>query len=94
MNKNEYPEIFINTLDKLSRIMVKDLNMKIIYEDIITKFLNTLPREYDALAYMLQVKMDNEVLVTLNNLKEQVRSKYQHLKKQDNTGFMKMFLEK
>ena len=41
--------------------MVEDLNMKIIYEGIINKVLNTLPRDYDAVADRLQVKMDNEV---------------------------------
>ena len=44
MKNNEYPELFINTLEKLSRIMNEDFNMKILNEDIITKFLNTLPR--------------------------------------------------
>lgn len=69
MKKNEDPDIFINTLEKFYRIMVKDFNMKILYEDIINKVLNKLPREYDLLVDSLQVQMDTEVGVTLINLK-------------------------
>ena len=46
MSNNEYPEFFINSLEKLSRRMNEDFNMKILDEDIITKVLNTLPRDY------------------------------------------------
>ena len=45
MKNNEDPELFINTLEKLSRRMKEDFNMKIIDEDIINKVLNTLPRD-------------------------------------------------
>ena len=60
MKSNEDPELFINTLEKLSRRMNEDFNMKILYEDIITKVLNTLPRDYEALVDSLQVHMDTE----------------------------------
>ena len=53
MKSHEYPELFINTLDKLKRRMNEDFDMKIIYEDIITKAINTLPREYEELVYSL-----------------------------------------
>ena len=46
MKNNEDPELFINTLEKLDRRMKEDFNMKILDEDIITKVLNTLPRDY------------------------------------------------
>ena len=60
MKNNEDPELFINTLEKLARRMNEDFNMKILDEDIITKVLNTLPREYEALVDSLQVQMDTE----------------------------------
>ena len=60
MKSNEDPELFINTLEKLSRRMNDDFDMKILDEDIITKVLNTLPREYEVLVYSLQVQMDTE----------------------------------
>ena len=47
MKNNEDPELFINTLEKLSRRMNEDFNMKILDEDIINKVLNTLPRDYE-----------------------------------------------
>ena len=58
MKRNEDPELFINTLEKLSRRMNEDFNMKILDEDIITKVLNTLPRDYESLVDSLQVQMD------------------------------------
>ena len=81
MKSHKDPDLFINTLDKLSRRMNEDFDMKIIDEDIITKVLNTLPREYEALVDSLQVQMDTEKGVTLDNLKEQLRSKFQRMKK-------------
>ena len=44
MKSNEDPDLFINTLEKLSRRMKEDFNMKILDEYIITKVLNSLPR--------------------------------------------------
>ena len=73
--------MFIKTLEKFSRCMVEDFNTKILYEDIINKVLNTLPREYDELVDYLQVQMDTEIGVTLSNLKEQVIYKYQRINK-------------
>ena len=58
MKTQEDPELFINTLEKLSRRMNEDFDMKIIDEDIITKVLNTLPREYESLLDSLKVQMD------------------------------------
>ena len=58
MKSNEDPELFINTLEKLSRRMNEDFNMKILDEDIINNVLNTLPRDYEALVDSLQVQMD------------------------------------
>ena len=55
MKSHKDPELFINTLEKLARRMNEDFDMKIIDEDIITKVLNTLPREYEALVDSLQV---------------------------------------
>ena len=81
MKTQEDPELFINTLEKLARRMNEDFDMKIIDEDIITKVLNTLPREYEALVDSLQVQMDTEKGVTLDNLKEQLRSKFQQMRK-------------
>ena len=69
MKNNEDPELFIKTLEKLSIRMNEDFNMKILDEDIITKFLNTLTRDYEALVDSLQVQMDSEKGVTLDNLK-------------------------
>ena len=69
MKNNEDPELFINTLEKLSRRMNEDFNMKILDEDIITKVLNTLPRDYESLVNSLKVKMNSEKCVTLDNLK-------------------------
>ena len=83
MKNNEDPEVFINTLEKLERRMNEDFDMKIIDEDIITKVLNTLPREYEELVDSLQVQMDTEKGVTLDNLKEQLRSKFQLMKKNE-----------
>ena len=83
MKTHEDPELFINTLEKLARRMNEDFDMKIIDEDIITKVLNTLPREYEALVDSLQVQMDTEKGVTLDNLKEQLRSKFQRMKKSE-----------
>ena len=83
MKNNEEPEFFINTLEKLSRRMKEDFNMKILDEDIITKVLNTLPRVYESLVYSLQVQMDSEKGVTLDNLKEQLMSKYQLMNKNE-----------
>ena len=83
MKTHEDPELFINTLEKLSRRMNEDFDMKIIDEDIITKVLNTLPREYEALVDSLQVQMDTEKGVTLDNLKEKLRSKFQRMKKKE-----------
>ena len=60
MRNSEDPELFINTLEKLSRRMNEDFNTKIIDEDIITKVLRTLPIEYEALVDSLQVQMDTE----------------------------------
>ena len=80
MRNNEDPELFINNLEKLSRRMKEDFNMNILYKDIITKVLNTLTRDYEALVYYLQVQMDSEKGVTLDNLKEQLRSKFQMMK--------------
>ena len=40
MKTHEDPELFINTLEKLSRRMNEDFDMTIIDEDIITKVLN------------------------------------------------------
>ena len=60
MKNNEDPELFINTLEKLDRRMNEYFNMKILDEDIITKVLNTLPRDYEALVDSLQVQMDTE----------------------------------
>ena len=60
MKTHEDPELFINTLEKFSRRMNEDFDMKIIDEDIITKVLNTLPREYEALVDSLQVQMHTE----------------------------------
>ena len=81
MRKNEDPELFINTLEKLSIRMNEDFNMKILDEDIITKVLNTLPREYEALVDSIQVQMYTEKVVTLDNLKEKLRSKFKRMKK-------------
>ena len=50
--------------------------MKILNEDIISKVLNTLQRYYESLVDSIQVHMDSEKGVTLDNLKEQVRSKF------------------
>ena len=61
--------------------MNEDFNMNILDEDIITKVLNTLPREYEALIYSLQVQMETEKGVSLENLKEQLISKFQRRKK-------------
>ena len=72
MKNNEDPEFFINTLDKLSRRMNKDFNMKILDEYIITKALNTLPRDYEDLVYSIQVQMDSEKGATLDNIKEKI----------------------
>ena len=83
MKSNEYPDLFINTLEKLSRRMNEDFNMKILDKDIITKVLNTLPRDYEALVDSLQVQMDSEKGVTLDNLKEQLRLKLQRMKKNE-----------
>ena len=83
MKTHEDPEIFINTLEKLERRMNEDFDMKIIDKDIIKKVLNTLPREYEALVDSLQVQMDTEKGVTLDNLKEQLRSKFQRMKKNE-----------
>ena len=83
MKNNEDPELFINTLEILSRRMNEYFKMKIPEEDIITKVLNTLSRDYKALVYSLQVQMDSEKGVTLDNLKEQLRSKYQRMKKNE-----------
>ena len=58
MKINEDPDLFINTLEKISRRMNEDFNMNILDEDIITKVLNTLPREYEELVDSLQVQMD------------------------------------
>ena len=55
--------------------------MKIFDEDIITKVFNTLPRGYEELVDSLQVQMNSEKGVTLDNLKEQLRSKFQRMKK-------------
>ena len=44
MKNNEDPKLFINTLEKLSRRMNKDFEMKILDKYIINKVLNTLPR--------------------------------------------------
>ena len=77
MNNNEDPELFINNLEKISRRMNEDFNMKILDEDIITKVLDTLPRDYEALVDSLQVQMHSEKFVTLDNLKEKLRSKYE-----------------
>ena len=60
LKNNEDPDLFINTLEKLVRRMNEDFNMKILDEDIITKVLNTLPRDYEALVDSLQVQMDTE----------------------------------
>ena len=60
VKNNEDPELFINTLEKLSRRMNEDFNMNILDEDIITKVLNTIERDYEALVYLLQVQMDSE----------------------------------
>ena len=81
MRNNEDPELFINTLEKLERRMNKDINMNILDEDIITKVLNTLPREYESLVYSLQVQMENEKGLSLENFKEQLRSKFQRMRK-------------
>ena len=81
MKTHEDPELFINTLEKLARRMNEDFDMKIIDEDIITKILNTLTREYETLVDSLQVQMDTEKGVTLENLKEQLRSKFQRMKR-------------
>ena len=86
MKNNEDPELFINTLEKLSRRMNEDFNMNILDEDIITKVLNTLPRDYEALVDSLQVQMDSEKGDTLDNLKEQLRSKYQQMKKNESSS--------
>ena len=83
INNHEYTDISINNLDKLSRRMIEDFNMKILDEDIITKVLNTLQRDYEALVDSLQVQMDTEKGVTLDNLKEQLRSKFQRMKKNE-----------
>ena len=42
MRNNEDRELFINTLEKLSRMMNEDFKMKILDKDIITKVQNTL----------------------------------------------------
>lgn len=55
----------MNTLEKLMRRMDEEFNMKILDEDIITKVLNTLTREYEALVYSLQVQMETEKGVSL-----------------------------
>ena len=60
MKINEDPELFINTLEKLSRRMNEDFNRKILDEDTITKVLNTLPIDYEALVDSLQVQMGTE----------------------------------
>ena len=83
MKTHEDPDLFINTLEKLDRRMNEFFDMKIIDEDIITKVLNTLPREYEELVDSLQVQMDTEKGVTLDNLKEQLRSKFQRMKKNE-----------
>ena len=70
MRNHEDPEIFINTLEKLSRIMNEDFYMKILDKYITTKVLNTLPREYEDLVDSLQVQMDTESVINLNNIKE------------------------
>ena len=59
MKNNEDPELFINTLEKLSRRMKEDFNVNILDEDIITKVLNTLPRDYKELVDSLQVDIDS-----------------------------------
>ena len=57
--------------------------MKILDEDIITKVLNTLSIEYESLVDSLQVQMVTEKGVSLENLKEQIRSKFQRMKKME-----------
>ena len=69
MKNNEDPEIFINTLEKLSRRMNEDFRMNIQDKDIITKVLNTFLREYESMMDSFQVQMDNESGFTLNKLK-------------------------
>ena len=49
ISNNEGTELFINTMEKLSRRMKEDFNGKIFEKDIINKVLNTLKREYEGL---------------------------------------------
>ena len=63
--------------------MKEDFEMKILDEYIITKVLNTLPREYESLVDTLQVQMSIDEGVTLDNLKEQLRSKFHRMSKMD-----------
>ena len=63
--------------------MNEDFKMKILDEDIITKVLNTLPREYESLVDSLKVQMSTEAGVSLENLKEQLRSKFHLMKNID-----------
>ena len=83
MRRNEDPYIFINTLEKLSRRINEELKMKILNENIITKVLNTLPREYEDLVDSLKVQMATEKVLSLDNLKEQLRSKFHHMREND-----------
>ena len=72
MKNNEDPELFINTLEKLDRRMNEDFNMKILYEDIINKRLRSTIRLTSSSDGLRKV-------VTLDNLKEQLRSKFQQM---------------
>ena len=63
--------------------MNEDIYMKILDEDIITKVLKTSSIEYESLVDSLQVQMDTDKCLTLDNLKEQLRSKYQLMKKNE-----------
>ena len=81
IKNNEDPEMFINTLEKLERKMIQYFKMNILDKEIITKFLNTITCVYKELVYTFQVKFYTGVVVSLNNLKEKIRSKYKFLNK-------------
>ena len=81
MKLSDDPEVFINRLEKLERRMEDDFGMVIKEDDIISKVLNSLPGTYDSLVDAIQVQMDTAAGVTLTSLKEQLRSKFQRLRK-------------
>ncbi len=81
MKKEDDPEVFINQLEKIGMRMKEDFNMEILEDDLISKVLNTLPPIYDSLVDSIHIQMNSQMGITLVSLKEQLRIKYQRLKK-------------